>query len=120
MSAELLGFIALGLAAGTASGFFGIGGGAIIVPVLTLCFKVPYPVAVGTSLALIIPISFAGSAANFKQGTIDWRIFTACVAAGVIGALLGTFLLQRVPVLWARRAFALLLVYTAWRMWSKG
>jgi uncharacterized protein len=53
------GYIALGLLAGFASGCFGIGGGVLIVPILMLLFKVEYHVAVGTSLALILPISLA-------------------------------------------------------------
>lgn len=116
---ELLGYIVLGLVAGVASGCFGIGGGALIVPVLTMWFKVPYTVAVGTSLALIIPISLAGAAAHHKFGDLNWRIFTACAIAGALGAVLGTMLIQKVPDLYARRGFALFLLYAAWRLWAK-
>lgn len=116
---DQLGYIALGLIAGLASGCFGIGGGAIIVPILTLWFKVPYHVAIGTSLALIIPISLAGSATNFKLGTINWKIFTACAVAGIIGAIIGSLLIQKVPALYARRAFSIFLLYSAWRLWVK-
>ena len=80
-----LGYILLGLVAGFASGCFGIGGGIVIVPVLMLAFKVDYHVAVGTSLAMIIPISLAGSAANFSLGKINWNIFTAGVQAALVG-----------------------------------
>ena len=69
-----LGYALLGLLAGFASGCFGIGGGIIIVPVLVLLFKIDYHIAVGTSLALIIPISLAGSATNFSLGKINWPI----------------------------------------------
>lgn len=116
---DLLGYIALGLVAGIASGCFGIGGGALIVPALTIWFKIPYSVAVGTSLALIIPISLAGAAAHHRFGDLDWRIFWACAAAGVIGAIAGTLLIQKVPELYARRGFALFLLYAAWRLWTK-
>ena len=109
----------IGLAAGLASGCFGIGGGALVVPALTLLCGVPYHVAVGTSLALIIPITFAGSLANWKLNTIDWRIAGACAITGMIGAILGSFLIQKVPELIARRAFAFFLLYSAWRLWTK-
>ena len=59
----------IGLLAGLASGCFGIGGGALVVPALTLLCGVPYHVAVGTSLALIIPITFAGSPGNSTRST---------------------------------------------------
>lgn len=109
----------IGLLAGFASGCFGIGGGALIVPALTLFCGVPYHVAVGTSLALIIPITFAGSLAHWKLHTMDWKIAVACALTGVIGAIAGAFFIQKIPELLARRAFALFLLYAAWRLWTK-
>ncbi len=109
----------IGLLAGLASGCFGIGGGALVVPALTLLCGVPYHVAVGTSLALIIPITFAGSLANWKFNTVDWKIAAACALTGMLGAILGSLLIQKVPELIARRAFAVFLVYAAWRLWTK-
>jgi uncharacterized membrane protein YfcA len=113
-----VGYLLLGLVAGFASGCFGIGGGAIMVPILVLGFQVPYHVAVGTSLALIIPISLAGSAANWKFGTIDGKIFAACAVAGMIGAVAGSMFIQKIPALYAKRAFAVFLVYSAFRLWK--
>ena len=109
----------IGLLAGLASGCFGIGGGALVVPALTLLCGVPYHVAVGTSLALIIPITFAGSLANWKLNTVDWKIVAACALTGMLGAILGSLLIQKIPELFARRAFAVFLVYAAWRLWTK-
>ena len=114
-----LGYIVLGLVAGVASGCFGIGGGAIIVPVLTLWFKIPYHVAIGTSLALIIPISLAGSLTHSKMSNIDWKIFAFCAVAGMVGAVAGSLLIEKVPALYAKRAFAIFLLFTAWRLWSR-
>ena len=115
----LLGYIILGGVAGFASGCFGIGGGPVVVPVLVLLFKIDYHVAVGTSLALILPISLAGSATNFSMGKINWQIFTACALTGVIGAVVGAMFIQKIPALHAKRAFALFLIYSAWRLWAK-
>ena len=114
-----IGYIVLGLVAGVASGCFGIGGGAIIVPVLTLVFKIPYHVAIGTSLALIIPISLAGSLTHAKMSNIDWRIFLLCAVAGMVGAVVGSLLIEKVPALYAKRAFAIFLLFTAWRLWVR-
>jgi len=115
----LLGYIILGLVAGFASGCFGIGGGAVVVPVLVLLFKIDYHIAVGTSLALILPISFAGSAANFSMGKINWQIFWSCAVTGIIGAVVGAYFIQKIPALYAKRGFAIFLVYSAWRLWMK-
>ncbi len=116
---DWIGYIALGLVAGIAAGSFGIGGGALIVPALALWFRVPYTVAVGTSLALIIPISLAGALTHQKFGNVDWRIFLACAIAGVIGAVAGSLLIDRVPEIYARRGFAVFLLYAAWQLWVK-
>jgi uncharacterized membrane protein YfcA len=115
----LFGYVLLGAIAGFASGCFGIGGGAVIVPILVLLFKVDYHVAVGTSLALILPISLAGSATNFSLGKINWQIFTACAVTGMIGAIIGSMFIQKIPALYAKRSFAVFLVYSAWRLWVK-
>jgi uncharacterized membrane protein YfcA len=109
----------IGLAAGLASGCFGIGGGAIIVPALTLLCGIPYHIAVGTSLALIIPISLAGSLTSWKLQTVDWRIVAACALTGMLGGVLGSLWIQKIPELYARRAFSLFLLYAAWKLWTK-
>jgi uncharacterized membrane protein YfcA len=115
---SMAGYLFLGLFAGFASGCFGIGGGALMVPVLTLWFGVPYHLAVGTSLALILPIALAGSGTNFAMDKIDWRIFWACCVTGVLGAIVGALAIQKVPAFYAKRAFAVFLVYSAYRFWT--
>lgn len=115
----LIGYALLGFGAGFLSACFGVGGGGLIVPVLILCFAVPYHVAVGTSLALILPISLAGGLTNSKMGHVNWTIFTACVVTGIIGAIVGVFFIQHIPALYAKRAFSIFLAYTAWQLWMK-
>ena len=119
MATQTLLFAAIGLLAGFSSGCFGIGGGTVIVPALILLCGVPFHVAVGTSLALIIPISLAGTATSWKLSTVDWRIVTACAITGMVGAILGSLFIQKIPELFARRAFAVFLLYAAWRLWTK-
>ena len=119
MTSQSLLYAGIGLLAGLAAGGFGIGGGTIIVPALILLCGVPYHVAVGTSLALIIPISLAGTATSWRLQTVDWKIASACAIAGMIGAVAGSFLIQKVPEMIARRAFAIFLIYASWRLWTK-
>ena len=119
MTSQTLLYAGIGLLAGMTAGWFGIGGGTIIVPALILLCGVPYHVAVGTSLALIIPISLAGTLASWKLNTVDWKIALACAITGMIGAVAGSFLIQKVPEMVARRAFALFLIYASWRLWTK-
>jgi uncharacterized protein len=80
---------ATGLITGLLTGFFGIGGGFVIVPALVLLLGLPITAAVGTSLAIIALTSASALAAHLASGRIDWSIATAFAAAATAGALLG-------------------------------
>ncbi|MDZ7288498.1 MAG: sulfite exporter TauE/SafE family protein [candidate division KSB1 bacterium] len=108
----------VGFLAGMLGGGFGVGGGIIIVPALTIFFSVPYHTAVGTSLAIIIPIALAAALRHFSFGRVDLNIAWAMAIGGIVGSVFGATLIQKVPAMYARRAFALLLIYMAYRMWS--
>ena len=73
--------IAVGALAGFLAGVFGIGGGAILVPVFYECFRlagvpleVRMPLCVGTSLAIIIPTSIRSFGAHHARGAADMEI----------------------------------------------
>jgi hypothetical protein len=117
LTMHLLALALLGLIAGFASGCFGIGGGSILVPILILSFAVPYHTAVGTSLALILPIALAGSLTNFTLKQIDWNLFAVIALSGAAGAALGSLFIQAIPAVYAKRAFAVFLLYAAYRLW---
>ena len=63
-----------GLGTGVLTGFFGIGGGFVIVPALVLLLGLPITLAVGTSLLVIALTSGAALAAHLASGSIDWTI----------------------------------------------
>ncbi|MAN45532.1 MAG: sulfite exporter TauE/SafE family protein [Alphaproteobacteria bacterium] len=91
----LLALIVAGIAAGLAAGLFGIGGGAIIVPVLYFLFDaLGYPetamhVAVSTSLATIILTSIRSVMAHNKHDAVDWDIIKGWAPWIVVGSLIG-------------------------------
>jgi uncharacterized membrane protein YfcA len=96
----------LGLGLGVLTGFFGVGGGFLIVPALTLGLGLPIRLAIGTSLAVITINSLAGVAGYSGGGTIDWPL-TLLVAIGAVGgALGGSRLAAVVPERRLRRGFA--------------
>ena len=107
----MLGYVRLGLLAGFASGCCRIAGGIIMAPVMVLLCKFDYPVAVGSSLALIIPISLAGSATNFSLGKFNWPLVGACALAGAVGAVPGSLFIDKIPAVYAKRAFAVFRYY---------
>src|SRR5690349_13047833 len=90
MPEQWVGLIIIGLIAGVASGMFGIGGGVIIVPALTILLGFGLKTAVGTSLAaLLLPVSIFAVIAYYRAGKL--RISTAAWIAGglIFGAFVG-------------------------------
>lgn len=102
-----------GVATGALTGFYGVGGGFLIVPALAVLVGVGFAEAIGTSLAVIALTSAAALAAHLASGGIDWSVTASFTAAGVIGALAGTRASDRVPTSQLRFGFATLLVGVA-------
>jgi hypothetical protein len=81
--------VATGLGVGLLSGFFGIGGGFLIVPGLIAATGMPITRAIGTSL-VSVTIFGATTAANYAvSGLVDWRLATIFIVGGVAGGFVG-------------------------------
>ena len=103
-----------GLAVGVMTGFFGVGGGFVVVPALALALAFSMRLAVGTSLVIITATSALGLAAHLAAGRdVDAGLTAAMTAACVAGALAGVALGGRLPERRLGRAFAGLLVAVA-------
>lgn len=85
---EAAGFVAVGIATGLLSGTLGVGGGFILVPLLTL-LDVPLHQAIGTSLAFIAIVALAGGLRHFRQSTADPLLAGSLVLAGALFAQVG-------------------------------
>jgi uncharacterized membrane protein YfcA len=81
--------IGLGLAVGTLSGFFGIGGGFLIVPGLIGATAMPLINAIGSSLVSVTSFGLTTAASYAWSGLIDWRLALLFVFGGTLGGLLG-------------------------------
>lgn len=77
-------FIILGAMIGIFSGFFGIGGGIILTPLLLLLGFSP-TLVIGTSLMLSLGTSISGAIAHFRMGNIQWRFVAVINIMGIIG-----------------------------------
>jgi hypothetical protein len=93
--ANLPKLLASGCATGALSGFFGIGGGFLIVPGLMLATGMPIVCAIGSSLVAVT--AFAATAAlNYAaSGLVDWRLAVVFLAGGVLGGLPGGYVACR-------------------------
>jgi len=78
-----------GLAVGLLSGFFGIGGGFLIVPALLWATAMPMGNAVGTSLVAVSAFGLTTSASYALSGLVDWWLVAPMLAGGLVGAWLG-------------------------------
>ena len=94
---EYLIYLLLGAAAGLVSGLFGLGGGAIIVPILLATFamqglsqEIATHMAIATSLATIVITSMSSIYTHYQKGVVRWELIRIVVPGIVIGSFLGS------------------------------
>lgn len=87
--------IPAGLGVGLLAGFFGIGGGFLIVPALIFATAMPLRNAVGTSLVVVTTLGLTTAASYAWSGQVDWWLVAVLVAGGVAGSLAGIALGKR-------------------------
>src|SRR3954470_2018846 len=109
--------VAVGALSGFLAGLFGIGGGAILVPVFYECFRlagVPLdarmPLCIGTSLAIIIPTSIRSWRAHHVRGAVDTEILKTWWLPVLAGVIAGSITARYAP----ERLFKIVFVMVAW------
>src|SRR5712671_4517835 len=115
---ELAGLlVVVGALAGFLAGVFGIGGGAILVPVFYECFRlagvpleVRMPLCIGTSLAIIIPTSISSFRAHYLRGAVDMKVLRLWAVPVISGVILGSVIARYAP----ERLFKVVFVAVAW------
>ncbi len=106
--------LAAGSFVGLLTGFFGVGGGFLIVPVLTLWLGVCFRRAVATSLVIITLTGLVALASHLVAGTsIDVSVTASLAGATAVGAVSGTMVGQRLPQAVLGRAFAIVVASVA-------
>lgn len=111
-----IGYVLIGLAAGTVSASLGVGGGVVFVPALVILFSFDQHVAQGTSLAVIVPIAIVGAFVHARANRVVWRYAVPLGIAGVFGGVIGGGIALALDDIVLRRMFAAMLVVTAVRM----
>jgi uncharacterized membrane protein YfcA len=99
--------------AGLLGALTGLGGGVVIVPVLTLLFKVDIRYAIGASLVSVIATSSGSAVAYVREGLSNIRIGLFLEVATTLGALLGAYLTARISSHWIAIVFGVVLLYSA-------
>jgi uncharacterized protein len=106
----------LGVIAGVLSGLFGIGGGAVLVPLLVLWVALPQHQAHATSLAAIILTAAWGTLSYALDGEVSYTAGAAIAGGAIVGAWFGAAVMHRLSATTLRRAFGVLIVVVAAEM----
>lgn len=102
-----------GAVIGVMTGFFGVGGGFVIVPALVMILGYPMPGAVGTSLLVIIVNSAAALTSRIGHDALDWSVVLPVTIAAVFGAIAGKQATQRFSERALTTAFAVMVLAVA-------
>lgn len=108
--------IGVGFVVGWLAGMLGVGGGVILVPILTLLFAIPQIEAQGVSLFMIVPTSIVGAWTHLRRGTIERRVVLPIALASVVAAVLAATVANLLPAALLRQLFGLLLLFIGARM----
>ncbi len=100
-----------GGAAGLVNGFFGGGGGMVLVPLLTGKCGLDQRRAFATSIAIILPLCALSSVIYLLRGSLDLMAALPYLAGGLAGGFVGGKVFQKLNMDWLRRLFALLILY---------
>lgn len=119
----LLLFIAVGAFVGVLAGLFGVGGGAIIVPILIFIFTLQgfdagllVHLAIGTSFATIVVTSCGSVAAHHRLGNINWSVVKSMTPGLIVGVILGSLLAAELKGHYLQLAIAVFLILVAVQM----
>lgn len=97
----------------------GLGGGVVLVPLLTVVFHVDIRYAIGASLISVIATSSGAASAYVREGFSSIRIGMFLEIATTIGAIFGAFLATRTPTRALAMIFGIVLLYSAWLSWHQ-
>lgn len=111
LKTALIGFIT-----GLVNGIFGSGGGTILVPCLVFIMGIEDHKAHATAISIILPLSIISSFVYFKYDVVDLELTLKVAIGSVIGALVGSSILNRFPVNILRKIFGIFMIIAAVRM----
>jgi hypothetical protein len=111
--------IPLSFFAGVSSGLLGIGGGALMVPILHFVLAFPMHLAVATSVFTMVFTSVSGVATHIYFGNVQFDYATILIIGVIFGAQIGTYVAKRTSSRTLRRIFGLLLIIVSLRMMLK-
>jgi len=122
---ELVTYIGLGVIAGLLAGLLGVGGGIVIVPMLTFTFALQHlpqeniqHLALGTSLATIVFTSIASFRAHHAKGAVNWQVVRQITPGILTGTFSGSWIAAHLSGNFLKGFFVLFTFFVAWQLLS--
>ncbi|BAP85646.1 permease [Paucilactobacillus hokkaidonensis JCM 18461] len=116
--------LVLGVFSGTLGSLLGIGGGMIVIPVLTVMMGLPIRYAIGASIIAVIATSSGATIAYLRDDLLNLRVAMFLEIATTVGAITGAVLTGIIHPLWLETLFGCFLLYSCYNMihklWGKG
>lgn len=109
----------VGLAAGAFGALLGLGGGFLVIPVLTIVFDMPIHSAIGISLVGVIATSTSAAIVYVREGKVDIRLGMLLELGTTVGAIVGAIIAAFVSAKVLYLLFSVLLIYNAYAMYRK-
>ncbi len=113
---RILFYVFVALAFGFVNGFFGGGGGMLLVPLLVYFAKLPEKCAHATAIPIILPVSIASGITYALQGVFSLQAFIPVTIGVVCGGIVGALLLKKLPPFITSVVFSLLMIIAGVRM----
>ena len=106
----------IGFITGLANGIFGSGGGTVLVPCLVFLMDVEDHHAHATAISVILPLSIISSLIYFKSNVVDLSLTFRVAIGSIAGGIVGSTILNKVPVSILRKGFGIIMILAAIRM----
>ena len=116
MNKSIFLFLLAGFLSGIVSGFFGAGGGLILVPFLTLIMKEDEVLSRATTILCIFFMALISSIFYYKENSVDFFLSLKCSTGGIVGGFIGSKLLISLDKKILKIFFIILLIYSGVRM----
>lgn len=113
---ELLPIIAIGLFTGFLSGLLGIGGGVVMVPLMSLFLGIEQHLAQGISMLVIIPTSLVALWQLHKKKLVDYHSAALFAVGAIVGAVISSNLVQYISGADLKKIFGVFIIYSGTRM----
>lgn len=103
--------VLIGIISGIISGMFTAGGGLILVPIFVYILKLSEKQSRATSLLCVLPMVIVTAIIYSKNNYIDWWLGIKCAIGGIIGGIIGSKLLDKIPAKYLKISFIVFLFY---------